>query len=200
MPIARSDPRSFLLCSTRRSTRQRHVTIMSKPSSKSWPPCRNLSHVHRPCVMGMVRSSMDTMRRRMRPRHTEDRTMWSNALMRVQAAMGNGITLVWTVGFSKETIGRFRMRENGRLRVAEVKHRSPRGGVGIGKCDFFFTSILRCRCGGGGRRGCRFPFPCCRLAGRLCRSRGLLLAGHPGGRVASGRDGRGGLRCDRCRC
>jgi hypothetical protein len=47
---------------------------------------------------------------------------------------------------------------------------SPRGGVGIAKCDFF-TSILRCRCGGGGRRGCRSPSPCCRRAGFLLRSR-----------------------------
>lgn len=48
---------------TRTGMRQREVRISRRPVSKSCPPCRNRSHVHRCCVHGIATSSVQTSSR-----------------------------------------------------------------------------------------------------------------------------------------
>lgn len=142
-PITTSPTNPLLFCWTRRSTKQRQVTMMSSPSSKSWPPCRNLSQAQTPCVMGMVIISTATRRSRMRLRPTADTASASNAVKRALAKMGSWITL-FHVFDSKSA----------RAVACECVIRP--------KLRRLKRSIWESRYGAAGHRGCRFRTPCCR--------------------------------------
>lgn len=156
--ITASHSDRFLFCCTRSSTRPRHDTMISSPSSKSWPPCRNLSHDQMPCVTGMVSASTAMMTRRIRLRQAAERNLAKNACARSRASMASWVTLV--VRFYPGAIG-------GLQTWKAVSPRHERGDTRI----FRSSTVSGCRSGTAGRRGCRSRSPCCPSAARPSRSR-----------------------------